>query len=106
MRMTRVKVEPRVCGFAWSVQTSKKAHDAVDVRVECGCDMVAELGDNLKEVTIQNLFKRPFNENAIYQIAGECRLHSSCPVPCAIIKASEMELMLSLPKTVTISFEG
>jgi hypothetical protein len=104
--MTSVEVEPGICGFACSVQTSKKAHDAVDVRVECGCDMVAELGDQLKEVTIRDLFKRPFNENAVYQKAGECRLHSSCPVPCAIIKATEVELMLALPKTVTISFEG
>lgn len=104
--MTSVKVDPGICGFACSVQTSKKAHDAVDVRVECECEMVSELGDKLKEVTIQDLFKRPFNENAIYQRAGECRLHSCCPVPCAIIKASEVELKLALPRAVNISFES
>ena len=79
--MTSVKVDPGICGFACSVQTSKKAHDTVDVRVECECEMVSELGDKLKEVTLQDLFKRPFNENAIYQRAGECRLHSCCPSP-------------------------
>lgn len=103
--MTTVKVEPGICGFQCSVSTSKKAPDAVDVRLECECKMIAALGSALQEVTIHDLFKRPFNQNTIYQRAGECNLHSACPVPCAIIKASEAELMLALPKTVTLVFE-
>jgi hypothetical protein len=103
--MTRVKVEPGICGFAYSVVTSKKSHDALDVRVECDCDMISALAKAPQEVTIQDLFKRPFNENAVYQRAGGCNLHSSCPIPWAIIKASEAELMLALPRTVTMTFD-
>ena len=58
--MTVVKVDPGVCGFICSVLTTKKALDKVDVRIESKCDMVTALGQALQEVTIQDLFKRPF----------------------------------------------
>jgi hypothetical protein len=61
-----------------------------------------EGGEDLHAATpskdMVDIIKNPINKNPIYENAGKCNLHSSCPIPCGVIKAAEVELELALKK--------
>ncbi|MBW2093971.1 MAG: hypothetical protein JRI80_03705 [Deltaproteobacteria bacterium] len=64
------------------------------------------LEKQLRKIEMSDVIKNPINKNPIYEKAGRCNLHSSCPVPCGIIKAAEAELGLAVTNDVTIVFEN
>ncbi len=104
MKKIVVSVNPGICGFSCQViatRTSKRAA-AVEI-IGSECEMINDLAAHLTEITIKDLFK-PHTKNLIFNCTEQAHCHLCCPVPIAIIKASEVALELALPKDVLIQF--
>lgn len=102
--MTAVDIASGICGFSTTVRVEKGKQKKVLLTFESECEKIQSLGDALKELDMISVLKSPINENPIYVEAGQCQLHTSCPVPCGIIKAVEVKLGLALKKNVSIGF--
>lgn len=102
--MTVVRVTSGICGFSTVVRVSQVDRRTVSVEIDSECKQVAALAKQLKSLDLKDVLRNPINENLVYRKAGECKLHPSCPTPCGVIKASEVELGLALVKEVRIEF--
>lgn len=102
--MTRVKVDPGICGLPSVVEAEKVTGKRFAVRVRSECPMVRRLGEELVEVSLTDLFQ-PILENPVHRRASQHLRHASCPVTAAIIKAVEVEAGMALPRSVVIEFD-
>lgn len=106
--MTKVKIEPGICGFITAVTASADPDDETDltVKVATGCPsvkaMMKELGDRFDayEVCLQKPGIGPFYTYA----QAHFPVHVSCPVINGIIKCMEVEAHLALKKDAKIEF--
>ena len=103
--MTTVQIESGICGFCTVVRVLKHHRNSIEVSVKSDCRQVMDLGQQLQKLDMRDILKNPINDNPIYHMAGKCNLHPSCPVPCGVIKAAEVELGLALKKDVKILFQ-
>ncbi|NOY53190.1 MAG: hypothetical protein GXP58_06155 [Deltaproteobacteria bacterium] len=101
--MTRVKIDPGVCGFPALVTVEKKDRQHFRVTIESNCEMVRKLGEEIASLTMQDAFIR-FSDNRVYEKASTCLKHTACPVPSGILKALEVEAGLAVPRNVTVEF--
>ena len=102
--MTTVNIESGICGFCSLVRVSKGEGRRVGITIKSDCKQITALDNALEELEMKDILKTPINQNPIYERAGECNLHTSCPVPCGVVKAAEVELGLALKKDVRIEF--
>ena len=102
--MTKVFVNPGVCGFETIIEAIRSG-DVVKLQIRSECKEINKLANTLTRISLQDLRNaRSFSENKINENAARCISHLSCPIPCAIFKAIEVELELALKKNVTIVF--
>jgi len=102
--MTRVVVNPGICGMAAAIEVVKVGKGRVGVRITSDCEMVTKMGKSLAELDQEDALK-PLLQSGVYQCASERSLHASCPVPMAVLKAIEVEAGLALPRPVLVQFE-
>ena len=102
--MTRVIINPGVCGFTTTIEVEKIDKSRLSCRIESECKTVAGLNEILSEINKWDVLK-PRAESEIYLKLSGHPLHLSCPVPVGIIKAVEAEAGLALARDVTIHFE-
>lgn len=104
MKSFTLDVNPGICGFTCRVESissdKKKAQIAI---TGSGCSMIQELAKTLTEVSFQDIFV-PLTRNQIFLKAEQAGCHLACPVPVAVVKASEASLVLALPQDVSIKF--
>lgn len=104
--MTKVKIEPGVCGFTTLVTAEAQEDDEIKLHVATGCEavrkMVEEVGDVVDafEVCLKKPGAGPFYEYA----AANFPAHAACPVIAGITKAIEAENGLALKKNASITF--
>ena len=103
--MTRVVVNPGVCGMTVTVEVTKTSKRRFRIEIITDCEMLKKMGESLVEVEQKDVLN-PQIHSKIYQCASECHIHTSCPVPMAILKAIEVEAGLALPRPVTIHFHS
>ena len=103
--MTRVVVNPGVCGKNVTIEVEKVGKRGVTVTINSDCEMVNDMGESLDEVDQWDVFKPPI-DSPFYKCALHCRLHAACPIPMAIIKAIEVEAGLAVPRPVSLRFEN
>jgi hypothetical protein len=103
--MTRVVVNPGVCGKIATVNITKVGKRRIKVDITSDCEMVINMGELLSEVDQWEALKS-HESSSIYKYASKCNLHISCPVPMAILKAIEVEAGLTLPRTIVVQFEA
>jgi hypothetical protein len=72
--------------------------------IETYCEHVKELSSKLEFLTIKDIYGQPFGEDKVYHAAKGAIRHTSCPVPCGIIKTAEAEFGLAVKKDVLIHF--
>jgi len=101
--MTKVRVDPGQCGMAAVVEVTKKDKRFFQLRITSSCEMVVKLAEEIPTLTLADAFKKLL-DNPVYKKGGTCIKHVACPVPCAILKALEVEAGLGVPKDVTIVF--
>ena len=102
--MTILDIHAGICGYHARIQALKNEQGRVAVSIESDCENIANLSGQLNPMDINGIFQHPFNRNPIYEQAGQCRLHAACPIPCGVMKATEVELGLALKKDVTLMF--
>ncbi len=96
--MTRVIVNPGVCGFTTTIDVNKVSKRRVKVVITSDCEMVTELGESFTEVDAGQALKQG-------QALSEY-VHATCPVPIAVLKAIEAEAGLTVPCDVVILFDS
>ncbi len=101
--MTKVRIDPGVCGFPTDVKISKKSGKVYSVSVVSECEMVQKLGEEISELDFSDAFKKIL-DNPVYRKGSICLKHVSCPVPSGILKALEVEAGLAVPRGVRIEF--
>jgi hypothetical protein len=101
--MTRIKITPGVCGLLATVEIRKKEGKNFSASISSDCEMVEKLGAEIEELTFMDAFKRII-DNPVYRKGSLCLKHVSCPVPCGILKALEVEAGVALPRDVKIEF--
>ena len=102
--MTRVTVNPGVCGMVSTIDVSRDGQWQVKLIINSDCDMVKELGEKLAQIDLRDALKSQA-ESIVYEWASRVRSHAACPVPMAILKAIEVEAKMALPRPVSITFE-
>ena len=106
--MTKVRIEPGICGFTTTVRATADADDETEltVRVATGCksiqDMMKALGDSYDAYGV--CLRKP-GEGPFYEYAqAHFPVHVSCPVINGIIKCMEVEAKLALKRDASIAF--
>ena len=102
--MTRVEVNPGVCGLVCTIEVERIAKQTVKIAVATDCQMIGDLGESLMEADLGEILTQPV-ESVVYRAASQCKLHPACPVPSAIIKGVEVETGMALPRDVAMHIE-
>ena len=105
--MTKVMINPGICGFVTSVTAESEDQMEVQVQVKSGCksirQMFTDLGNTFDAYEV--CLRKP-GEGPFYEYAQEhFPVHASYPVFSGIIKCMEVECRLALKKDVTIEFK-
>ena len=105
--MTKVKIEPGVCGLVTHVEAESEDGMDVTIKIDSMCkavqQMFADLGPDYDAFEI--CLSKP-GENAFYEYASQhFPGHASCPTIAGIVKCIEAECHLALPREVKITFE-
>lgn len=104
--MTKVEIDPGVCGFPLIVTVKKDGPDRVRLSVETDCEQVKELSSQLEFLTIKDIYGSLFGEDKVHKAAKGAIRHAGCPVLSGIIKTAEAEFGLAVKKDVLIRFVG
>lgn len=104
--MTKVQIQPGVCGFTALVTADSEDGQDVTVTVESGCkgiqNLMAALGDSFDGYEL--CFAKP-GSNPLYRAAAEyLPSHGACPVIAGITKCVEAECGLALKKNASVTF--
>ena len=104
--MTKVKIEPGICGFTTMVTAETNEDDEVIVKVESGCGsvtgMMHALGDTFDGIEL--CLAKP-GTGVFYDYAKEhFPVHAACPIINGILKYIEAECQLALKKDASITF--
>ena len=105
--MTKVSINPGVCGLITTVEAHCDDQMEVKVTVKSGCEavrkMMEELGDTFDAFAC--CLGKP-GTSVFYDYAREhFPGHASCPTLAGILKCMEVECGLALPKEASITFE-
>ncbi|MCD6518997.1 MAG: hypothetical protein J7M05_03630 [Anaerolineae bacterium] len=98
--MTVVQVVPGVCGLETRIVARADEMFRVSLEITSACERVQELGQRLRQLSALEELRATIAETCTYKTAAECRLHVSCPVPSAILKAVEVAAGMALPADV------
>jgi len=101
--MTKIIVNPGNCGFSVSITAEKGAGKKVCISLETDCEMLMKMSPDIAELDMQSLFMNHIS-NPVYRSAALHLKHVACPVPCAILKAAEVEMGLCVPEDVKMKF--
>ena len=101
--MTKVVVDPGICGFTARIEVSRIDAETVSVVILSDCEMVSQWGAQLGHLDCRKTLKPPesifFFESAFRHIS-----HAACPIPVAVLKALEVEVGAAARGDVSISF--
>lgn len=99
--MTRVEVNPGVCGFKATILARANEGGKIHIEIESECTYVQEFAEQVGEL---DPFKEwnSFFESAVFKSANTCINHTDCVIPTAILKAVNVEAGLALPADVTL----
>lgn len=104
--MTKVRIEPGICGFVAQVTAELNDDEECEVTVTSGCQsvqkMMEALGDTFDPMEV--CLTKP-GQNIFYEYAGKSfPVHAACPVINGILKCIEAEASLALKKDSGIYF--
>lgn len=102
--MTKVKLNSGNCNNTTLITAEKVKGKKVNITLDSGCEMVMKMLDDLSSLEMRSIFAN-FINNPVYRSASKHLKHTACPVPCAILKAAEVELGICLPDDVHIKFK-
>lgn len=104
--MTKVKINPGVCGLITDVEVTTDDRMEVEVQIRSDCPSIDKMTETIGstmdayEVCLGKPGTGPLYEYAFEHMPG----HASCPTIAGIIKCIEVECKLALPSDVSIKF--
>lgn len=104
--MTKVTIEPGVCGFTARVTADSEDGQTVRLTISSGCGAVAGLTAALGDTfdAFELCLCKP-GQGPLYAYAGQhFPGHGACPVLAGITKCVEKECGPALPKDASITF--
>lgn len=101
--MTKVIVHPGICGFDAYIEV-KAYESTLKLQIESECVNVENLAGVLTEISKEDWMTTKGFANKIFEFVSRYTRHLSCPIPCAIMKAIEVELGMAIKKNVEIKF--
>ncbi len=105
MSDVKINVDAGVCRFKTIISASLNDEMEVVFSIKSECPKVRVLSNNFKSAPMFDAVTMPYTENIIYKECGKYLEHAACPVPCALVKASEAASDLALKKDVIFKFE-
>ncbi|MDR0308843.1 MAG: hypothetical protein LBH87_02830 [Coriobacteriales bacterium] len=105
--MTKLTIDPGVCGFITKVEAVTEDGMEVKLSIESDCPGVGKLVENLGDTfnAFDICMKAP-GDGPLYDYAREhFPHHGACPSVAGITKAIEAECSLALPRNVSFTFE-
>lgn len=104
--MTRVKIDPGICGLNTKVEAAAEDETAVKVKIYSACPSIQAMAKALGEdFDAYELCLQKPGEGPLYDYAREhFPVHVSCPALNGIIKCVEVECRLALKKNAYIEF--
>lgn len=103
--MSRVTVQPGICGFPVEIEVTTVGKRMVQVTITSECRQVTTMNDDLSCLDVMDGVLGPMTDSVVYRSATQHLKHAACPVPSAILKAIEVEAGLALPGDVFIKIE-
>jgi hypothetical protein len=103
--MARARVNAGICGYTADIVVRKRSKRIVEVKIESECEMVEALGEEIRELDWSKGVLETIATSDVYRAASKHLKHVDCPVPCAVLKAIEVEVGIALPKKVSIEIE-
>ena len=100
-----ITVDAGVCRFKTVIAASLTEDGDVVYKIKSECPAIRDMGKNLRPVSMFDAISMPINDNEIYKMCGPYILHAACPVPCALVKASEVAMDLALKRDVSLKIE-
>ena len=103
--MSKVVVNPGICGFITEIQVASENSRNCSVTLITQCPNLKSMDEELQNV---DAFKECFakvGDSQIFEVARKHCKHAACPVPTGIIKGIEVACGLALAKNVEIRFE-
>lgn len=104
--MTKVTIDPGICGFTTIVTASSDDQQDVEVSVASGCEAVQKMMQSLGSSfdAYELCLVRP-GCGPLFEYASEhFPVHCACPVIAGITKCVEAECKLALKKDASIRF--
>ena len=102
--MTRVHIDPGICGFPAIIEIKTVGKKQYSVKLTTECEKLAQLSDQIETLNLRDAFKQA-KDSKLYSAVADCLLHPACPMPVAIIKALEVEAGIALARDVVIRFD-
>jgi hypothetical protein len=102
--MTKVTVNPGICGFSVIIKVEKVENNKVHVFLESECEMVMDMCTDISSLKLKAALT-DYLSNPVYRSAAEHIKHVACPIPAGILKAIEVEIGGALPRDASIVFE-
>lgn len=106
--MTKVVINPGVCGFTTTVTALAGEEDETEltVSIESGCNAVREMMEKLGSSfnAYEECLVKPGKGSFFEYTAQSFPIHAACPVVSGIIKCMEAESGLALKCDASIKF--
>ncbi len=103
--MTKVKVMAGACGFTSVVKAEKTNKMRVKVEIISACEYLRSMNPDMVDIDCSKGVLVQMCESFIYKLASQKLKGTDCPVPCAIIKAIQVELDGAIARDVTIKIQ-
>ncbi len=103
--MTKVKVNPGVCGLKTTIDIDTEDMQEVTVKLESDCPYIMQMQNDIVELDGFSEVFAKFGDSKVFEAANKYCKHAACPVPTAIIKGIEKACGLALAKNVEIIIE-
>lgn len=103
--MSKVIVEPGICGLVTTIEALSEDNMNVDLSVETQCEYIKNLSNELSTINGYNEIFAKFGEGEISKAATKHCSHGACPVPSGMLKAVEVVCSLALPEDVKMIIE-
>ena len=101
--MTRVLINPGICGFPATVEIKKIGKRRFELILVTECEKLTQLSNQIETLDLVDAFKQA-KDSLLYSAVSACQLHPACPAPVGIIKALEVEAGIALARDVEIRF--
>lgn len=103
--MTKVKVMAGACGFTSVVKVEKINKMRVKVEIISACQDLRALNPDMVDIDCSKGVFGKMCDSVIYKLASQKLRDTDCPVPCAIIKAIQVELGGAIAKDITMRIQ-